>query len=496
MSRSRRAAAPVPAGLIAVLLSCSPCLSQVKQSAPVPEELAEGFNAITVETARERLKTLTSREFGGRGTGQDGFFKAAKWYAEQLEKLGWEPGGPEGSWFQNVPLVRIGVSDATKLIVDGQELTASFGQSSYVGEAKASGSLVFVNLADANADLGAPEQFNGKIVIYQAPSQRFRRVVMPKAIREAKPAGLIRVTSRLLTDRVFSEFGGRRVQPAAAGPPALAVTPADADRIAAACRLAKDFFTAKPKGNTVIATSAAAECKVSVIRESIDVPNVIGWYEGSDPELRHEHVGLGAHLDHLGMRGTDMYAGADDNGSGSTALLSIAEAVAKNPVKPKRSMLLIVFCGEELGLLGSRYYADHPTRPIKDMVCMLNMDMVGRNEEKGGESAADNEDTIHLVGSKRISMELHELTLKANKHIGFTFEYDEEGVYTRSDHANFARKGVPITFVFGGFHPDYHRTTDTIEKINFEKLTSAAKLNYLCAMMAAENGHFDKNEEN
>ena len=225
------------------------------------------------------------------------------------------------------------------------------------------------------------------------------------------------------------------------------------------------------------------------------MPNVIGWYPGSDPDLKDEHVGIGGHLDHLGTRGEEIYFGADDNGSGSTALLQIARAIHTNPVKPKRSIFLIVFSGEELGLLGSRHYVDHATKPLKDMVCMLSMDMVGRNEEKRGETAEDNIGHIHLVGSKRISMELHEMTLKANKHIGFTFEYDEEGVYTRSDHANFAKKGIPITFVFGGFHPDYHKTTDTVDKIDFNKIVNAARLNYLCAMMAAEHGHFQRNEE-
>jgi Zn-dependent M28 family amino/carboxypeptidase len=217
----------------------------------------------------------------------------------------------------------------------------------------------------------------------------------------------------------------------------------------------------------------------------INVPNVVGMLEGSDPDLKHEHIGIGSHLDHMGKRGDTIYYGADDDGSGSTAVLLTAEALVKSDVKPKRSIVFMCFAAEEIGLVGSRYYTENPLLPLDDMVCLLQMDMVGRNEETADEPASENVETIHLVGSKRISMDLHGLTISSNRHLGFEFEYDQESVYSRSDHANFARKGVPITFLFSGFHPDYHQPTDTIEKINFEKLTNSAKLNYLVAIQAA-----------
>ena len=149
--------------------------------------------------------------------------------------------------------------------------------------------------------------------------------------------------------------------------------------------------------------------------------------------------------------------------------------------------MVIAVCGEELGLLGSRYYVEHPIFPIEKTICELQMDMIGRNEENAKEKAADNLDTIHLVGSTRISKELHEHILAINeKHIGFKFEYDEEDVYTRSDHYNFAIKGIPIAFFFSGFHPDYHQATDDVEKINFDKIVSTARLVYLTAFTVAD----------
>ena len=480
--------------LSAVLLAVSSpaALAQFAKTEPVPEKYKAGFDSINAEKAKEQLSILAGDEFAGRGSGQDGFQLAAKWYSEQLQKCGFKPAGTDGTWFQKVPLVRTGVSDETQIVVNGEKAGLKFGMSGFVGEAKVEGELVFVNLAAGDADLGGPEQFNGKIVVYKsAPSpRRFRRSPTPAALRNAKPAAMVRVTSgALLTDRV-----GRSASIPTASP-SISIKVEDANKLAASCHLAENFFSETPDSSVVIATNATSKSNIAVVRETVEVPNVIGWYEGSDPDLKHEHVCIGAHLDHLGKRGDDVFPGADDNGSGSTALLQIANAIHTNPEKPKRSILLMVFSGEELGLLGSKYYSENPTKPIKDMVCMLNMDMVGRNEEQRGETAEDNIGHIHLVGSKRISTELHDLTMTANKHIGFTFEYDEERVYTRSDHANFAKKGVPITFVFGGFHPDYHKTTDTIEKIDFNKVVAAARLNFLCAMMAADHGHFEKNAE-
>ena len=124
------------------------------------------------------------------------------------------------------------------------------------------------------------------------------------------------------------------------------------------------------------------------------------------------------------------------------------------------------------------------------MTSMLNIDMVGRNEESQSERAADNVDSIHLIGSQKGRTRLHELIQEANRYVGFRFEYDEESIFDRSDQYNFYAKGVPVSFLFGGFHPDYHEPTDTIDKINFQKVVSAARLNYVTAYIVAEHGRF------
>ena len=200
---------------------------------------------------------------------------------------------------------------------------------------------------------------------------------------------------------------------------------------------------------------------------------------------------IGSHLDHLGIRNGTVHPGADDNGSGSPAVLSIAKAFTENGKRPRRSVLFMWFAAEEIGLVGSRHYTDNPLKPLENMTCMFNIDMVGRNEETKDETAAENEGAIHLVGSKKGESDIHGIVEAANKHVGFRFEYDEEDVFGRSDQYNFFKKGVPVAFLFGGFHPDYHQPSDKVKEINFDKIVAAAKLYYVAINLASEHGHFE-----
>jgi Zn-dependent M28 family amino/carboxypeptidase len=148
---------------------------------------------------------------------------------------------------------------------------------------------------------------------------------------------------------------------------------------------------------------------------------------------------------------------------------------AKNGERPARSILFVCFCGEEKGLLGSRYFADNLPIPVESIVAELQMDMIGRDEEENsegdkGELAENNRNTVHLIGTKQLAPALHDLCLQRNEIAGFDIEWDQEGMFSRSDHANFARLGIPIAFFFTGLHRDYHQTTDTPDKIHYEKL--------------------------
>lgn len=216
--------------------------------------------------------------------------------------------------------------------------------------------------------------------------------------------------------------------------------------------------------------------------------NVIGFIQGSDSILRKEFVFVTAHYDHLGMAdSTVIYHGADDNASGTSAVIEIARAFAeanKKGVGPKRSVVCMLVSGEEKGLLGSQFYTDFPMFSLEKTVVDINIDMIGRVDD----AHANNPDYIYVIGSNRMSNELHYVNERANeKYTKLALDYkynakeDPNHFYERSDHYNFALKGIPAIFYFNGTHADYHKPTDTADKINFEAMTKRAKLAFYTA---------------
>jgi hypothetical protein len=234
-------------------------------------------------------------------------------------------------------------------------------------------------------------------------------------------------------------------------------------------------------------------------------PNIVGLVEGSDPALKDTFVAFGAHYDHVGyaegelVAGTEgsrpgspgrvtpgaehdrIWNGADDDGSGTVTLMSLARAFAAGP-RPKRSLLFVWHAGEEPGQWGSRYFVAHPTVPLDRIVAQLNIDMVGRNRDnRTGEA-----DTVYVVGADRISTELDLLARTANERLAsplvlddeFNDPADPEQLYYRSDHYSYAARGIPVVFFTTGLHPDYHANTDDVSRIEFDKLTRVAQLVY------------------
>ena len=230
--------------------------------------------------------------------------------------------------------------------------------------------------------------------------------------------------------------------------------------------------------------------------------NVAGIVEGSDPALKNTYVLYGAHYDHTGYRegapraGGDpedrINNGADDDGSGTVGILSVARAFATGP-KPKRSLLFVWHAGEESGLLGSRYNADYPVVPLANVVAVINIDMIGRNRDDDPKQS----NTVLVVGSDRISTELHNINEDANASLPkpLTLDYelndpaDTESIYTRSDHYSYASKGIPIIFFFTGIHSDYHRPSDTVDKILFDKVAHVSQLAYETGRRVANLDH-------
>ena len=225
---------------------------------------------------------------------------------------------------------------------------------------------------------------------------------------------------------------------------------------------------------TMLVTNMSKETSV------LDGSNILGYIEGTDK--KEEVVIVSAHYDHLGKRGDDIYNGADDNGSGTTTVLELAEAfrLAESAGNsPRRTVAFLLVTGEEKGLLGSEYYAENPLFDLDKTVADVNIDMVGRVDEK----YTNNPNYIYVIGSDRLSTDLHKINEDANnKYAGLTLDYtynseeDPNRYYYRSDHYNFAKNGIPAIFFFNGVHADYHRATDTVDKINFDKMAKVGRL--------------------
>ena len=245
--------------------------------------------------------------------------------------------------------------------------------------------------------------------------------------------------------------------------------------------------------------------------------NIVGLIDGGDPQLKSTYVAFGAHYDHVGYaegevtRGDNgarragapgrvtagaeddrIWNGADDDGSGTVALMALAKAFAEGP-RPKRSLIFVWHAGEERGLWGSRYFADYPPVPMDTIVAQLNIDMIGRNRDDKASEA----NTVYLVGSDRISTELHAINRAANaampKPLTLNYEFNDptdlEQLYYRSDHYSYAAKGVPIIFFTTGLHPDYHANTDDVSKIEFDKMTRITQMVYETGVRLANLDH-------
>lgn len=223
----------------------------------------------------------------------------------------------------------------------------------------------------------------------------------------------------------------------------------------------------------------------------LQTENVIAFIEGTD--LKNEVIIISAHYDHLGKKLNVVYNGADDDGSGSVALLEIASAFAnakKQGKGPRRSIAFIGFSAEEKGLLGSKFYVKHPTWPLANTVCNLNIDMIGRVDKF---HSADS-DYVYVIGADKISTKLHNINEDANyHHTGLKMDYryndleDKNKFYYRSDHYNFARNGVPVIFYFNGTHEDYHKESDEEHKIVYRLLEVRAKLVFFTAWKIAND---------
>ncbi len=485
-----------PPILPVVTLSILICGTASAQQKPLPEDRAPGAMTISKKELKAWLTKLTSKEFGGRGTGQPGFQLAADYVKDHFKALGLKPGTKDGKYFQAIPWSMTGPGeDSFKFQVNkggktvhGVKLAAVHGN---LGKSVKTSGKGMVALVPDLDDVSLEDiELEGTILFLvvndesAGPRTRARGIRELQADARRSGAGAVflvdsktyQATTKL--SGAVSAGRGRAARGRFLRPNSFIIDEAEFERLTTA--IGKDHK--KMLGSEgVVPLGATIEVNITSKTKQAPAYNVLGVLEGSDPQLKDEWVVIGCHLDHLGIRRGTIYPGADDDGSGSVGLMAIAQAFAKNSKRPRRSIMFAAFCGEEMGLIGSSYFAKNPPMKLSQIVTELQIDMIGRNEtgSRGIEKAEDNENSVHLIGTKKLSKDLHELCLRLNKdRAKFDLEWDEENVFYRSDHWNFAKYGVPIAFFFTGFHRDYHRPTDTIEKINFDKLARIARYVY------------------
>ncbi len=441
--------------------------------------------------------------------------------AEHLQSWGIKPAGDNGTYFQKFPIKRSKIDAAnSRLELNGQ--TFNFGDDflSNFTAGNASGGVVYAGtgwvVKAKNVDAYAGLDVKDKIIVVTGG---FPKGVAFTDLQGGKNGvdwfspGAYALANGAKAVISFPTFGGianwegtRWTQAERGGVSFGPDGPKAVPNIAASPKFlnvlfqgekasASNIFNKATAGDPVAPFELKAEKRVNltvaVKQENTGSQNVVGILEGSDPVLKNEYVAIGAHYDHVGTNpfaaGDDkIWNGADDDGSGTVSVLSIAEAFSKGQ-RPKRSILFIWHAGEEHGLWGSEYFADHPTVPIGSIITQLNIDMIGRYQNPGDENHPQNKELpkpneIFLIGSKMMSTELGELSEATNKgllNLNFNYKYDDpkdpEQYFYRSDHFNYAKKGIPIIFYMDGSHADYHQPSDTIDKINFTEMEKVAR---------------------
>ncbi|PRD52690.1 M28 family peptidase [Sphingobacterium gobiense] len=466
---------------------------------------------VTEETAKAHLTLLASPEFEGRGTGQKGGEKTAHYLAEQFKSYGLTA-PVNGDYFQPVNLARVSYQ-VQNFVVDGTAYEN--GKDFFIqGDNKQTiyhaDDIVFAGygIQDkihndlANIDIrdkvvlvineGEPKDANGNSIVTgtkkmsEWASSRFKRVQellkknpkMILATGDYVDENMARFGKRLTSGR-FSLDDGNDAVSGTSQAPVVNISSRMANELLKKQQTSLEQQKNDPSTFTI---PAKVDAEMGITKEKFADPNVLGLLEGSD--LKDEIVVVVGHYDHDGILpdGT-FFPGADDNGSGTVGVMELARAFAqakRDGQGPRRSLLFIGLAAEEKGLLGSKFYVENPVFPLENTVACINMDMIGRIDDK---HLNGNHNYMHAIGLDKLSSELKQITEAANNtytQMELDYMYDDPNdpmrLYYRSDHYNFAEKGIPSAFFFSGLHPHYHTPEDTVDKIDFPMMVKRAKL--------------------
>jgi hypothetical protein len=474
---------------VALLAACAPSAQQVAVQPAPGAATATAAASISSRDFYARLNFLASDALEGRDTPSQGLEVAAAYISTEFYRFGLVPAGTDG-YLQRWPYVTSALDvAATRLefqTTDGRR-TLGFGSDYYVSAGTAppfSGGIVFLG-RDVPAAEAAEGTLRDRVAAIYVPE--LSQAAIGNARNQAAAAGaaaLLVVLGPGVEQATIAQAAAAAQRPTRVAPP-LPVFFLRHDRGRELFRDARLDFDA-------VTREAAARRPVDLAGVTAHVgarvgqtqhmpPNVVGILPGSDPELRNTYIVFSAHFDHVGVAGRGSWQcsaiganricnGADDNASGTTAVLELAEAFAQLPTPPRRSLIFLAVSGEEKGLLGSAYYADNPTVPVENIVANINIDMIGRNHP----------DSVVVIGQTYSSMGqlLHQVNQR-HPELGMTVSDDlwpEQRFFFRSDHYSFARREIPALFFFTGVHEDYHRPTDTADRIDLDKITRITRL--------------------
>lgn len=464
-----------------------PAFAQVHDPAPFGK-------TITREELRTYMNVIASAEMEGREVGTPGVKKAAAYIAAQFREIGLMPAVPDSggnSYFQDIHLVSTMMKSAD---VSGKgfklnhlkEVICLSGNT--LGKELKS-QLVFVG--KGNREDYENLDVRGKAVLLIDSSEE---ALDKKQYAQENGAAAFFVinaksTSQYNQQMKYLAFYMSRPRMRLSSPGGSFSTFIVSPEYAANMLNTTESQLSKLSPGY----SAEIRYKIEATETPVSTENVIGLVEGTDK--KSEVVVISAHYDHIGVRGQKIYYGADDNGSGTVALLEVAEAfaeAAKQGFRPRRSVLFIALTAEEKGMFGSEYYTQHPLFPLNQTVVDLNMDMVGHLDQNHPKDPR----FVTVVGSDWLSSELHEIHESANqKYVQLSLDYSfnspshPEMFYYRSDQYNFAKYGIPVIFYTSADHEDYHKPTDTIDKIKFERIEAVAQLIFYTAWEIANREH-------
>ncbi|HEX6038686.1 M28 family metallopeptidase [Longimicrobium sp.] len=540
---------------LAAAAVAAPAAAQARPEGPLTHAARPTAAAISPEDLRTHLYILAADSMMGREVGTRGNVMATGYLAAQAQRIGLRPAGDNGTFFQTVPLIQLGLEPGATISAGGRTLALG---TDFIPVPTYGSIFVFAPTFQAQntpvvyggrvgdpSRMISPEQARGKIVVFDAPmgpngQPSFAFWAGGQTWdRYADAAGLAFATLDLTNEGIREFFQGERME-LDHGEPETA-TPRVPPAFIVSQSAAAALFGRPMTGLQAGAQGGSASGAYAFFKRPAPFPsrNVVGIIPGSDASLRGEYVAIGAHNDHVGTgKGVDhdsllvfnrilrpqgadqqpdaftsqtqaafaqalaarrangparldsIFNGADDDGSGSAAMLEVAQYLMAN--RPKRSVIFVWHTAEEVGLYGSEWFTDHPTVPRESIVAQLNMDMIGR----GGPADLANggPQYLELVGSRRLSTQLGDLVEEVNRtgRFGFTFDYGNDApghpqqIYCRSDHANYARYGIPVTFFTTGGHSDYHQLTDEPQYIDYDKLASVSRF---IAAVAQEIGN-------